>query len=305
MIVGAMDFLSGPSMVSVNGGQSWSPLATQNDGSKKRGYQATQQVRVPAGQIQVSDAAGNITSYPADIQLYVKEHNSTNYPIVVSPNATQTPKPSSSPSARKNAKGTGRVISHASSDVDVIIAYNGVELKLDDTSMSQLSVGTEMLDLILKTGMLRFQENDLGYFKAEFASWLDQSVTDTLILTASRETDNTEYDWIFSGTVLRKLLNSGINHLVLQAGENVIALSTLGFIGGRVYDDMRIDGMVSKDFLYGIHMDSAGRSFDVEVTVNSRNYLLSSDTQSEFYYYGVYRGSLDPSFKLESRGVDQ
>ncbi|MBQ7487790.1 MAG: hypothetical protein IJT77_09895, partial [Clostridia bacterium] len=126
-------------------------------------------------------------------------------------------------------------------------------------------------------------------FTAQFTGWEEgNSGVDTLILSAAQKEKDEDYVWVFSGTVYKKLAASGIEYMVMQAGDNSLAVSTSGFSGGTRYAMYRSSGMVSKDFTYAVTMDAASGAFEMDVTVDGTTYRMSDDQDSDFYYYDVY-----------------
>ena len=126
-------------------------------------------------------------------------------------------------------------------------------------------------------------------------------MVDTIVLTPAETTEGT-YKWTFSGTVNKKLAASGIEYLVLTAGEHEIGLSTAGFSGGSQYDRLRSSGKVSKDFLYALTMDTADNTFNVNVTVDGETYTLTDNRDSEFYYYDVRNNTAQEMNRLSEEG---
>jgi len=196
--------------------------------------------------------------------------------------------------------GNYRSISHSESDVDGVIAYNAVELVVEDGSMSRLKVGDEELDLELKRNSFLVTDGQPSpTFTASFTSWHgDQELygIDTLVLAAcdvQPEQEGCSYTWSFSGAVYKKLAASGIDYLVLQIGEQTTALSTAGFSAGIRYSMYRAEGLPSKEFRYSVTMGMSGSPFEMDVSVAGDTYRMSADPNAEFYYYDVYSGTAD------------
>ena len=157
--------------------------------------------------------------------------------------------------------------------------------------MNQLVVGDDVLDLSLQYVDDAKRGNEEPVFTAEFFSWENNGVIDTIVLSTVEE-EKEEYTWVFSGTVYKKLAASGIEYMVLRNGENVMGVPTSGFSGGTRYNMYRSDGKVSKDFVYSITMD-ANSGFEMDVTVDGTTYALTDDTNAEFYYFNVFSGSAE------------
>ena len=284
LIITAKDGISGATQVSVDGGKKFIALTDVKDGTMKRAFQATSQLTLPAGTIVVRDAAGNLTRWNSAVTLISTEKTPTQLS-----GTTQT-----ATTGFSFGGGYGRAsrsIGHSTSKETSIVAYNGVELEILEEAMSQLTLGTEPLDLYLRrTDSTRDREESTD-FTALFTAWDSSSseMVDTIVLTPAETTEGT-YKWTFSGTVNKKLAASGIEYLVLTAGEHEIGLSTAGFSGGSQYDRLRSSGKVSKDFIYTVEMDPADWSFTIEVAVDGKTYHLTKDENGEFYYHDVYTG---------------
>ena len=303
MKVIAGDTVSGGQYVSIDGGKQWSLLtASSTAGVSYRQYSATKATTFAAGQIIVKDRAGNTAASTSAVTLYTTANSS---------NPTNT---GDSATAGKTA-GSSRTISHAKSTATDVVAYNGVELLLDDGNMSQLVVGDEALDLELtRDSFLVTDEGEAEAaqatptFTAEFTAYSgdESDGVDTLILTATDAAlalaDTYSYTWEFSGVVYKKLAASGIDYLVLRIGDNVTVLSTAGFSAGIRYNMYRADGVTSKEFRYTVRMGMPGPTFEMDVTVGGETYAMTADSSSEFYYYDVYTGTTNQlgELKLDS-----
>ena len=180
--------------------------------------------------------------------------------------------------------GGGRSVSHSESDTTVVIAYNAVELVVDDGSMNALVIGDEKLDLSLQ------RDGADASFTASFAS-TNGGENDTLVLSASNADASSAYNWIFTGTVYKKLSASGVDYMVLKVGDTATSLSTAGFSAGIRYNMYRAQGLASKAFTYDVQMGA--NPFGISVTVQGDTYALSSDSDADYYYYDVYHGPMD------------
>lgn len=300
LVITGVDFLSGPVYVSVNGGQKWSQLTipdSDNPSVGRRAYQATKAMTIKAGSIKVKDAVGNVNSWDEDIKLFSNDDATSldgdNNAKGSSNTSGMSGMSGMSGSSSSRSSGSSRSVSHAKSSTKLISAYNGVDLVLGGDSMSQLTVGDDMLDLSLYAS--ETDRDEASTFTAQFVSWSPESAyiegagnTDTLLLTPDSASASDSYTWVFSGTVYKKLAASGIEYMVMQAGDNSLAVSTSGFSGGTRYAMYRSSGMVSKDFTYAVTMDAASGAFQMDVTVDGTTYRMSDDQDSDFYYYDVY-----------------
>ena len=81
-----------------------------------------------------------------------------------------------------------------------------------------------------------------------------------------------------------------------------VAGVTSGFSGGTRYAMYRSSGMVSKDFVYAVTMDTADTAFRVNVTVGDETYTMTDNRESEFYYYDVRNNTLQEMSQLSEGG---
>ena len=294
LVVTGTDTVSGAVSVSVNGGKKWSLLTRQKDGTMRRAYQANGKVTLKPGEIRIRDAAGNITKSTEQIILGTRDES-----VELETDEDKMNGSVKTTTVKRSGTGTSRSVSHSKSTTTLISAYNGVDLILDSSTMSQLMIGDETLDLTLVPG--DGNNGGTASFKAHFAALNESGVVDTLVLT-SDEIMEEEYTWVFSGTVSKKLSASGINYMVLQTGENSVTMPTGGFSGGTRYAMYRSSGMVSKDFVYAVTMDTADTAFRVNVTVGDETYTMTDNRESEFYYYDVRNNTLQEMSQLSEGG---
>ena len=259
------DSLSGGDAVSLDGGVTWNELTPGENGVATYSYTTNKTATFPMGMILVRDQAGGITFYPEVVTV------------------------------RKMSSyrgGSNRTQSHAASTEETVTAYNGVELILEAGSMTQLTFGEDTLDLTLAWhGDMPLPENTVPSFTAQFDDLTQDGVQDTLILTAVGVTDENcrDYTWQFTGLVCKKLAASGIDYLMLRAGQRLTVLTTAGFTAGLRYNMYRADGMVSKDFIYALSMD-AEEGLHMTVEVDGNIHPMSSDPTAEMYYYDLFCG---------------
>lgn len=273
MMVVAGDLGSGAASCSVDGGATWQMLSDQGEGVASYTTTISTTTEFAPGMIIVQDRAGNRTSNEETITVTVQTMGGYG----------------------GYRRSSGRATSHAASTEEAVTAYNGVELILDDGSMSQLVVGDEMLDMVLVWDNAREEDED-PKFTAAFTTFEGSDAdVDTLVLTASGVTAETaaEYTWHFSGQVYKKLAASGIDYLVLRSGDHATVLSTAGFSAGIRYSMYRAEGLPSKDFAYTLRMGLEDNAIELDVTVSGVTWRMSDDPSSEFYYYDVITGPVD------------
>ena len=276
MMVVAGDLGSGAVSCSVDGGATWQMLTDQGDGVASYTMNLTQTTEFAPGMIIVQDRAGNRTANAEKVSVTVQTAGGS--------------------FGGYRGGSSGRSTAHSASTEESVTAYNGVELILDDGSMSQLTVGDEVLDMLLVWDEAA-EEDEAPAFTAAFTVFDGDAdaAKDTLVLTASGVTDedSAEYTWQFSGQVYKKLAASGIDYLVLRIGGHATVLSTAGFSAGIRYSMYRAEGLPSKDFTYTLRMGLPEDAIELDVTVSGETYRLTDDPTAEFYYYDVLTGPVE------------
>ena len=290
MNVIAGDQGSGVEKVTVSGSVPANPKI-EADGTYSFSQTASKSITYPDGTIIVTDKAGNTAANNATVSLYVL--NAT----AAAGNMNGAGGMSFSMGGRGGSGGGARrSVYHSASTTKAVVAYNAVDLNVQEESMTQLRVGDETLDLELYHNPFLVTEEpekmEPGSFSARFGSWIGDpaSGTDSLMLTADEENEEGS-TWVFTGKVYKKLAASGIDYLIFKSGNDVTALSTAGFTAGIRYSMYRAAGLGSGEFEYALSMKDGG--FEMKVTVDGQTYPLSPDTASEFYYYDVFSGTAD------------
>ncbi|MDD6142229.1 MAG: hypothetical protein PUD16_01870 [bacterium] len=276
MNIVAGDSHSGGCTLTVDG-QAISSSAEGADGVYTWTVAGSEAITYAVGSIVVEDAAGNQSSNSVAVTLALGSGTQAGAGSMGALGSVS----GSFSSGRGGSDG--RSVSHSESTTSVVIAYNAVELVVDDGSMNSLVIGDETLDLSLS------RDGADASFTAAFAS--NGAENDTLILTASDADASARYNWRFTGTVYKKLAASGVDYMVLKVGDSVTSLSTAGFSAGIRYNMYRAQGLASKAFTYDVQMGAP--SFGISVTVEGDTYALSSDPGAEYYYYDVYHGPMD------------
>ncbi len=276
MNIVAGDSHSGGCTLTVDG-QAISSSAEGADGVYTWTVAGSEAITYAVGSIVVEDAAGNQSSNSVAVTLALGSGTQAGAGSMGALGSVS----GSFSSGRGGSDG--RSVSHSESTTSVVIAYNAVELVVDDGSMNSLVIGEEALDLSLS------RDGADASFTAAFAS--NGAENDTLILTASDADASARYNWRFTGTVYKKLAASGVDYMVLKVGDSVTSLSTAGFSAGIRYNMYRAQGLASKAFTYDVQMGAP--SFGISVTVEGDTYALSSDPGAEYYYYDVYHGPMD------------
>ena len=137
--------------------------------------------------------------------------------------------------------GEALVSTHTSGSRDMTL-YNAVALTLDtDAEMTALVLGGVPLDVTLDGGSAPFTGRIEG---------------GTLTLTAAAGDT-----WALNGRALRILSDSGIDRLMLQAGNTVTALETAQAFRGSVYASLCREGFVSAD--YTCRVNAGGMTVEV------------------------------------------
>lgn len=178
---------------------------------------------------------------------------------------------------------------HAKSDTDAIIAYDGVALTVSEEPMETLSVGGAELALTLH------DENDTGLsFTAAFTALEENDGTaDTLVLTAKAgEQADSELHWRFNGGVSKLLADSGVKYLALRIGDRVTILPTENLLGGVRYAMLRAKGLSSSAFDYQL-IQYIGGGCALRVTANGESLEAVADDQAALSYRAIYSGPAD------------
>ena len=178
---------------------------------------------------------------------------------------------------------------HAKSDTDAIIAYDGVALTVSEEPMETLSVGGAELALTLQ------DENDTGLsFTAAFTALEENDGTaDTLVLTAKAgEQADSELHWRFNGGVSKLLADSGVKYLALRVGDQVTVLPTENLLGGVRYAMLRAKGLSSSAFDYQL-IQYIGGGCALRVTANGESLEAVADDQAALSYRAIYSGPAD------------
>lgn len=178
---------------------------------------------------------------------------------------------------------------HAKSDTDAIITYNGVALTVSEEPMETLSVGGAELALTLQ------DENDTGLsFTAAFTALEENDGTaDTLVLTAKAgEQADSELYWRFNGSVSKLLADSGVKYLALRVGDQVTILPTENLLGGVRYAMLRAKGLSSSAFDYQL-TQYIGGGCALRVTANGESLEAVADDQAALSYRAIYSGPAD------------
>lgn len=310
------DALSGVASYSIDGGATWT--APGEDGAAA--FTGESGATIAAGNILAMDAAGNIAEYSEDFTLPEKVSSGGYY------------------GGGGGGGGSGEGSApHSPTDKEVeLSAYNALELEISSEPMNTLVIGDTELELALALVSAVGFEPDAEYqplFTAELAAWstfdpnalpADEEETeataeddgetaaeddgevgpDTLILTVADEAlVESEYSYMFTfnGVVCRTLFNSGIDYLVLRAGDDCVALSTAGFTAGSEYTRLKTEGVSTRKFDYSMLLmgDKLGlRPFEMtmEVSINQDDgvqvYPLTDDHTQDMYYCDVQVGDI-------------
>ena len=306
------DALSGVAAYSIDGGATWT--APGEDGAAA--FAAESGATIAAGSILAMDAAGNIAEYPEDFMLPEKTSGGGYY----------------GGGGGGGGSGEGQA-PHSPTDREVeLSAYNALELEIPDAPMNTLVMGDTELELTLALVSAADFVPDPEYqplFIAELATWSTfdpnfltsdeegaetapeqaasdggEAAPDTLILTVADEAlIESEYSYMFTfnGVVCRMLFNSGIDYLVLRAGDDCVALPTAGFTAGSEYTRLKTEGVSTRKFDYSVLLmgDKLGlRPFEMAMEVSVARddgvevYPLTDDETQDMYYCDVQVGDI-------------
>lgn len=316
MYVDMKDSVSGLEALSLNGGVNWIAL----NGENKDSYTVCKQMTLEPGMLQVCDAAGNTWISSEQYELTKIPSDSSGFGGFgggggSAGGGSGTPQ-------KPHAKAT-------SGESDTGAEYNALAMQISDAPMTSLTIDGQELKLTLELAnaeTFNIPDQYHPMFTAELAAWtVDAPVTedgdqarvtdqkkDTLLLTAISEEnlgDRFEYRWKFNGEVCRLLLNSGINYIALQIGEDITVFPTEGFVGGTKYTELKMLGVSTRKFDYTVAMSfnldpdripkladndfSENCDIAVQVEVENAKYVLNSEQKGEMYYYNVYTGPME------------
>lgn len=265
---------SGLAAFSLDNGATWTELEGASNYSASFAYSAP--ITFPAGSIQVRDVAGHLAATQEAVAV-----------------AGQIPGGGRRPGG---PRGASRAQSHAASDTQEVVAYNGVALLIEEEPMTRLKLGGEPLEVTLAVAGAAAGSDYQPAFTARLAAWNGDSgdAADTLILTAVTEPERDHtYLWQFRGLAYKKLAASGIDYLAFQVGDQLTALSTAGFTAGLRYNLYKAAGLGSGAFGYQLAMTPAQSLTALYLTVAGDTYQVAPQGRKELYYYDLYTGNQD------------
>ena len=292
MTLSATDSLSGVIELSLDGGETWVPLG---EGESVVHTESRRKVFAP-GMIQVRDLAGNVSANPGEIVL------------------DAIPKMSIG-GWGGGGGGSTPAAPHASGDGDTS-SYSSYELALPEGAVDVLTLGGEEIDLGLE-----IEGEEKALFTAELTAWATEKTLDsredapknTLVIRAEIEDAESPCVcvWRVNGAVLRKLYNTDIAYLALQAGDALLSLPTVGFTAGTRYAELKMEGVSTSAFEYEIVMRIdpnaegpapaedgwnmvLGCEAEIHVEVAGERFeLIDRVTTPEMYAFDVYCGPTD------------
>lgn len=289
MILTASDSLSGAKQFSTDGGSTWEEIG---DG-QSMGYVFGEETVLEPGMLCVMDGAGNIwkNEEPLTFGAVIKESYGGGYGGPSKPHSENT---------SGNDGGTG---------------YDQAYLFAPEEPVAEIALTGRQL-------LLSADETEGALFTMAFGKWAPEDEggglsglhagekgleDDMLVLTAEPvekvEGEQTEYTWKFDGAALRTLYATGVDMLVLRAGDAAAVLPMAGFTAGTRYTDLKIGGTGSRYFLYSAKMTLAKENetllpneinrtesclFTLDVSVKDEQFSLVPAQGLEMYTEGVY-----------------
>ena len=135
-------------------------------------------------------------------------------------------------------------------------------------------------------------------------------VLDAQVEEAIKEGGAFEYRWDINGAVLRQLKKSGVDYLALKIGDRLTALPTEGFLAGEKYTELKMQGVSTRRFQYGVVMrftpvDPEAEPLpegeqppepwttEITVTVEEESTLLTDDELEPMYMMNVCAGPVE------------
>lgn len=183
-----------------------------------------------------------------------------------------------------------RTVSHARSTTTSTTGYDALDLTVANAPAQALTVGGVALELTLTAEngeALSFTPTLTHLQSAPAAGDGDGSEpsgqVNALVLTAPADATG---QWQFSGSVLRKLHNSGVAWLAFQEGERLTALPTEGFLGGYRYDRWRSSGIAAKDIGYAVTLGALPPQ--ITAAAGGETYSVPPEKDGMLYSAGIY-----------------
>ena len=232
------DALSGVDALSLDGGANWIAL----DGAQSYAYAAEKKQSFAPGMILLRDAAGNVSANGDEVTL------------------------DKLPSMSGGGGGGGSAApsrQHASGDGDDA-QYAAYAMDLPEGAVEALTLGGEALELGLSVEDAAHFSSPAA-FEARLLRWAREGAdaqdasaqADTLALRAADaagDGEGREYVWRINGAVLRKLYNSDVRYLLLEARGAALSLPTVGFVAGTRYAELKMEGVSTAQFNYEIRI---------------------------------------------------
>lgn len=256
------DDMSGLAAYSLDGGVTWIALSGDAATITITGNRGDV---IEAGMIQVRDQAGNVSA---------NEERFTFQRIQMSWGGGSGTKP----------------IKHVKETMDYSTAnYNALELVFAEEPQTELMAGDTVLNLSLYAG----SGTEPKPFTATMTTWqktADETPESPNVLLLQSAITEDSSTWCFSGDVYRLLYNSGVDFIILAAGDYITVLPTEGFTAGTQYGKLKAAGVSTKKFDYAVSQDPLLLETVVSVQVEDETYLLEEDEGSVMYRYGVLIG---------------
>lgn len=245
----ASDGGSGLAGFSLDGGETWQELPEEGVFT----LTASEKTVIAAGMIQARDLAGNTAVWEEEVTLEKISYGG---------------------GGGGGGGGGQKPAPHAPSTVKSDANYNAVGLKLSEEPMHTLVMEGEELELTLDVAAaegLTIPEDYEAQFALSLDSWAQREVDeegtetlvrdeehpDVLILSVLIDAESERYtlEWTFNGAALRTLYNSGLNYLVLQAGDDWTVLPTENFLAGTRYAELKMNGVSTRRFDFTLRME--------------------------------------------------
>lgn len=256
------DDMSGLAAYSLDGGATWTALSGDEATITITGNRGDV---IEAGMVQVRDQAGNVSA---------NEERFTFERIQMSWGGWSGTKP----------------IKHVKETMDYSTAnYNALELVFAEEAQMELAAGDTVLNLSLYAG----SGTEPQPFTATMVTWqktedeIPEQPNALLLQSGIAEDSST---WRFSGDVYRLLYNSGVDFIILSAGEYITVLPTEGFTAGTQYGKLKAAGVSTRKFDYAVSQDPLLMETAISVQVEEETYLLEEDEGSVMYRCGVLIG---------------
>lgn len=281
MVLLAADSLSGVKRVSVDSGETWEPIENE----VPYGYVFGQETVLESGMLQIEDHAGNVwkNEEPLVFGAVYKENGGGS-------GGYYGPHKDHSENTTGDDGTTGYAEAYLSAGEEPVLSLDiaGRVLSLSTEFADGAAQETPFSVQFGKMAALDEHGDRIGGLESLHIGEISDG-DDMMLLTAAApqeipEGETPAYIWSFDGAALRTLYASGVEHLVLCAGESAAVFPTVGFTAGTKYTELKIGGTGSRYFLYTARMQELSgqtRTADGINRTENTEFSLDADVKGE------------------------